>query len=261
VPSWSEAELLRWAGEFYWPFIRILALFATAPAFNGATVPIPLKVALAAVLALLVGSILDQPVPLDLTWRSLILTGEQIVVGLAMGFAMQLALAAMSVAGDFVGVQMGFGFATLLGVEDNFAVPVMSDFFGLVGLVLFLAFNGHLIVLGALVKSFTVVPVAVGASVPMSGWAALANAGAMLFEIGVFLALPVVAVILTMHLAVGTLSRAAPQINLMSVGFSLFLWVGIAVTITLVPFFPPAVEHMIEAGISLMTAVVRTPGS
>ena len=259
MPTWSEAELLRWAGEFFWPFVRILALFAAAPAFNGATIPVPLKVALAAVLALLVGSIVDQPAPLDLTWRSVILTGEQIVVGLALGFAMQLALAAMTVAGDFVGVQMGFGFATLLGVEGNFAVPVMSDFFGLVGLVLFLAFNGHLIMVGALVKSFAVIPVAVGASVPASGWLALANAGAMLFEIGVFMALPVVAVILTMHLAVGTLSRAAPQINLMSVGFSLFLWVGIAATVTLVPFFAPAVEHMIDAGMSLMAAVVRAP--
>jgi flagellar biosynthesis protein FliR len=259
LPTWSEADLLRWAGEFYWPFVRTLALFAAAPVFNGATIPVPLKVALAAVLALLIATIAGQAVPLDLTWRSLVLTGEQILVGLAIGFAMQLALAAMSLAGDFVGVQMGFGFATLLGVEGNFAVPVMSDFFGLVGLVLFLAFNGHLILIGALVKSFAVVPVAVGSSVPSSGWAALANAGAMLFEIGVFLSLPVVAVVLTMHLAVGTISRAAPQINLMSVGFSVFLWVGIAATVALIPFFAPAVEHMIDDGLILIRAVVGTP--
>src|SRR6185312_3759521 len=123
---------------------------------------------------------------------------------------------------------------------------VMADFFGLVGLVLFLAFNGHLVLIGALVKSFAVIPVAVGGTIHAAGWGALANAGAMLFEIGVFLALPVVAVVLTMHLAVGTLSRAAPQVNLMSVGFALFLWVGIAATVTLVPFFPPAVEPMID---------------
>lgn len=259
MPTWSEADLLRWVGEFYWPFVRTLALFAAAPAFNGPAVPVPLKVALAAVIGLLVGSIVDQSVPLDLTWRSLVLTVEQIFVGVAMGFAMQLALAAMALAGDFVGVQMGFGFATLLAIEGNFAVPVISDFFGLVGLVLFLAFNGHLILIGALVKSFAVVPVAIGASVPLSGWAALANAGALLFEIGVFLALPVVAVIMTVHIAFGTLSRAAPQLNLMSTGFSLFLWVGIAATITLVPFFAPAVEHMIDAGIALMSSVVPAP--
>jgi flagellar biosynthetic protein FliR len=260
MPTWSEADVLRWAGEFYWPFVRTLALFAAAPVFNGAAIPVQLKVALAAVLGLLVGGIVNHPVPLDLNWTSLVLTVEQILVGVAMGFAMQFALAAMAFAGDFVGVQMGFGFATLLGIEGNFAVPVMSDFFGLVGLVLFLAFNGHLILVGALVKSFAVVPVAIGATVPMSGWAALANAGAMLFEIGVFLALPIVAVILTMNLAVGTLSRAAPQINLMSVGFSAFLWVGIAATIMLVPFFAPAVEHMIDAGVALMGLVVRAAG-
>jgi len=257
MPSWSEADMLRWSGEFWWPFVRTLALFASAPVFSGATIPVPLKVALAVVLAFLLASIVPQSAPLDLTWRALVLTGEQIVVGLAMGFAMQIALSAMSLAGDFVGVQMGFGFATLLGVEGNFAVPVMADFFGLVGLVLFLAFNGHLVLIGALVKSFAVIPVAVGGTIHAAGWGALANAGAMLFEIGVFLALPVVAVVLTMHLAVGTLSRAAPQVNLMSVGFALFLWVGIAATVTLVPFFPPAVEHMIEAGMSLMGSVVR----
>jgi flagellar biosynthetic protein FliR len=259
VPTWSEADLVRWAGEFFWPFIRILALFAAAPAFNTATVPVVLKVALAAILALLIGSIVDQPMPLELSWSSLVLVLEQVLVGLALGFSMQLALAAMSFAGDFVGVQMGFGFATLLGIEGNFAVPVISDFFGLVGLVLFLAFNGHLILIGALVKSFTAVPVAVGATISLNGWATLANAGAMLFEMGVFLALPIVAVVLTMHLAVGTLSRAAPQINLMSVGFSLFLWVGIATTITVVPYFVPAVEHMIDAGLLLMKSVIAAP--
>lgn len=260
MPGWSEADLYRWAGEFFWPFVRILALFAAAPVFNGAMVPVPLKVALAAVLSVLVGSIVGQSAPLDISWATLVLIVEQILVGLAIGFAMQLALAAMSFAGDLIGVQMGFGFATLLAIEGNFAVPVMSDFFGMVGLMLFLAFNGHLILVGALVKSFTVVPVAVGASVPLAGWATLARAGALLFEIGVFLALPVVAVVLTLNLAVGTLSRAAPQINLMSVGFSIFLWAGIAATLALVPYFAPAVEHMMNDGIDLIAAVLRMPG-
>jgi flagellar biosynthetic protein FliR len=259
VPSWSEADLFRWAGEFYWPLVRTLALFAAAPVFNGTMVPVPLKVALAAVIAMLVGSIVNQPVPLELSWTALVLTGEQILVGLAIGFAMQLALSAMAFAGDLIGVQMGFGFATLLAIEGDFAVPVMSDFFGMVGLMLFLAFNGHLVLIGALVKSFSVVPVALGASVPLAGWGMLARAGSLLFEIGVFLALPVVAVVLTLNLAVGTLSRAAPQVNLMSVGFSLFLWVGIAATLALVPFFAPAVEHMMDAGIDLIGAVLGMP--
>lgn len=257
MPGWSEADLIHWIGEFYWPFVRTLALFAVAPVFGGAMVPVPLKIALALILSVLIGGIVQQSVPLELSWTVLVLTGEQILVGLAMGFAMQLALTAMSVAGDIIGVQMGFGLATLLGIENSLAVPVMSDFFGLVGLMLFLAFNGHLILIGALVKSFSVVPVAVGASVPLAGFAMLAKAGALLFEMGVLLALPVIAVILTLNLAVGTLSRAAPQINLMSVGFSLFLWAGIAATIALVPYFAPAVQHLIDAGVRLIAMVMQ----
>ncbi|MGH7073001.1 MAG: flagellar biosynthetic protein FliR [Stellaceae bacterium] len=259
MPSWSEAELFRWAGEFYWPFVRTLALFAAAPVFNTALIPVPLKIALAAMLSILVGSIVNRPVPLDLSWTMLVLTVEQILIGLAIGFAMQLALAAMAFAGDLIGVHMGFGFATLLGIEGDFAVPVMSDFFSMVGLMLFLAFNGHLVLIGALVKSFAVLPVAVGSTVPIAGWGTLARAGGLLFEIGVFLSLPVIAVVLTLNLAVGTVSRAAPQINLMSVGFPLFLWVGIAATLALVPFFAPAVEHMMNDGLDLIGAVIRAP--
>jgi flagellar biosynthetic protein FliR len=258
MPIVSEADIARWLGEFFWPFIRTMALFATAPAFNATAIPNQIKVALALVIAVLIGGVVNQSAPLDLSWTTIVLTGEQILVGLAIGFSMQLALAAMAFAGDLIGLQMGFGFASLLGIQGSFEVPIMSNFFSLVGLVLFLAFNGHLILIGVLLKSFAVVPVAIGVAVPRSGWGALAGAGTSLFEMGVFLALPVVAVILTLHLAVGTLSRAAPQINLMSVGFSIFLWVGIAATIALVPYFVPAVEHMIDNGLILIAAVMGT---
>ena len=174
-----------------------------------------------------------------------------------MGFAMQLVLAAMAFAGDFVGIQMGFGFASLFDIQSGFSVPVMSNFFSLVGLTLFLTLNGHLVLLGALVKSFEVVPVgARQRRCDMIGWGTLAGAGGVLFEMGVWLALPVIAVLLAAHLAIAIVSRVAPQINVMSVGFSVFLWVGIAATVTLVPYFVPAVEHIIATGLALAGAAV-----
>ena len=253
----SDAEVARWLGEFFWPFIRTLALFAAAPAFSSPVIPARVKVALALVIALLVGSVIHQPAPLELSWATAVLVFQQILVGLAMGFAMQLTLAAMAFAGDFVGIQMGFGFASLFDFQSGFEVPVMSNFFSLVGMILFLTLNGHLILLGALVKSFDIVPVAAGAGISINGWHTLAGAGAILFEMGVWLALPVVAVLLAAHLAVAIVSRVAPQINVMSVGFSVFLWVGIAATVALVPYFVPAVQHMIESGLSLASTVVK----
>ena len=169
---------------------------------------------------------------------------------------MQLTLGAMAFAGDLIGVQMGFGFAGLLDVQNRFEVPVMSDFFGLVGLLLFLGLNGHLILLGVLIKSFQVVPVGPAVGISAADWHALVGAGALLFEMGVWLALPVIAILLAAHLAMALVSRVAPQINLMSVGFAVFMWAGVAATIALLPFFVPAVEHMIEAGLKVSLAAM-----
>jgi flagellar biosynthetic protein FliR len=256
VLSFGSADVARWLGEFFWPFVRTLALFAAAPGFNSAAIPVRAKVALAFVIALLVGGMIKQSAPLELSAAAAVLVVEQILVGLAMGFAMQLALAAMAFAGDFVGIQMGFGFASLFDIQSGFSVPVMSNFFSLVGLTLFLTLNGHLVLLGALIRSFEIVPVALGSGVAHVGWGTLAGAGGVLFEMGVWLALPVIAVLLAAHLAIAIVSRVAPQINVMSVGFSVFLWVGIAATVTLVPYFVPAVEHMIATGLALAGAAM-----
>jgi flagellar biosynthetic protein FliR len=175
---------------------------------------------------------------------------------LAIGFAMQLTLAAMAFAGDFIGVQMGFGFAGLLDVQNRFEVPVISDFFALIGLLLFLGLNGHLVLLGVLVKSFEVVPIELDGGIAIEGWHALAGTGAVLFQMGVWLALPVIAILLAAQLAMALVSRVAPQINIMSVGFSIFMWLGIAAAIALLPFFMPAIEHMIEAGLKAAGAVL-----
>src|SRR5579862_1384801 len=255
--SVSDADLARWLGQFFWPFLRILALFAAAPGFSSVAIPVRAKVALAFVIALVVAGSLPQSAPLDLSWNTVMLAVEQVLVGVAIGFAMQLTLAAMSLAGEFVGVQMGFGFASLFDFQSGFQVPVMGNFFSLVALLLFVALNGHLVLLGVLVKSFTIVPIAVGSGISANGWRSLARAGALLFQMGFWLALPVVAVLLVTHLAVGFVSRVAPQFNVMSVGFSLFMWVGIAAVIALIPFFVPAVEHIIETGLALISATLR----
>lgn len=255
--SLGGAEITRWLGQFLWPFLRILALFSVAPGFGSAAIPARAKIAIAFVIAILVAATIGQAAPLALSWAALMLAVQQVLVGLAIGFAMQLALAAMGFAGDFLGVQMGFGFAGLFDVQNRFEVPIVSDLFGLVGVILFLTLNGHLILLGVVVRSFAIVPVAPGSGITGAGWQALVRAGALLFEMGVWLALPVIAVLLAVQLALAVVSRVAPQINVISVGFAVFMWVGIAATIALVPFFAPAVAHMIAAGAAIAGAVLR----
>jgi flagellar biosynthesis protein FliR len=258
VLVFGDTDLLRWLASFLWPFLRTLALFSAAPGFSSLAIPARVKVALALIVAILISTAIPPAPPLALSWATALLVIEQVAVGLAIGFAMQLTLAAMAFVGDLVGAQMGFGFAGLIDMQSGFTVPVLSDLLGLVGLLLFLELNGHLILLGVLVKSFTVVPIAAGAGIAPSGWHALAGAGSLLFEMGVWLALPVVAILLAAHLAVALLSRVAPQINLMSIGFPVFMLVGMTAMIGLLPFFVPAVEHMIEAGLRVGHAALTS---
>jgi flagellar biosynthesis protein FliR len=253
----SSGELSRWLGEFFWPFLRTLALFSAAPLFSAAAIPMRAKVAIAGVVAFALSTAAGQSAPLALDWTSALLAVQQVLVGLTIGFSMQLSLAAMGFAGDLIGVQMGFGFASLLDAQTLFQVPVISDLFSLVGLLLFVTLNGHLLLLGVLERSFTVVPVAPLHAIAPAGWQALVAAAAVLFQMGVWLALPVVAVLLAAHLAVAVVSRVAPQINILSLGFSVFMWIGIAATIALVPFFVPAVEHMIAVGLATAAAALR----
>jgi flagellar biosynthetic protein FliR len=257
VLSFTNADVARWLGAFFWPFLRTLALFSSAPLFSAAVIPVRVRVAIAVVIAIVVAAAVGQSVPLTLSWAAVVLAVQQVLVGLAIGLAMQVALAAMAIAGDFIGVQMGFGFAGLFDPQSRFQVPVMADLFSLIGLLMFVTLNGHLILLGVLVKSFAVVPVAVGAGIPRLGWHALAAAGTVLFRMGVWLALPVIAVLLAANLAIAVVSRVAPQINIMSVGFALFMWVGLAATVALVPFFAPAVAHMIDVGLATAGAALH----
>lgn len=253
----GSADIARFLGGFLWPFLRILALMAAAPGFSSVAIPMRTKVAVAFVVAVVIAATLKQSAPVTLSWVTVSLVVQQVLVGLAIGFAMQLTLAAMAFAGEVIGLQMGFGFASLFDIQSGFDVPVMSNFYSLTGLLLFLALNGHLVLLGVLVKSFTVVPIAAAGGVSPAGWAALARSGVLLFQMGVWLALPVLAVLLAAHLTVAIISRVAPQFNIMSLGFSVFMWVGLAVVLALVPFLVPAVEHMIEAGLALARAALQ----
>jgi flagellar biosynthesis protein FliR len=259
VLSVGDGDLARWIGAVFWPFLRTLALFATAPGFASSAVPARAKVALAFVVALTLAGTVRVSAPLTLSPAAALLVMQQIAVGLAIGFAMQLTLAAATLAGDLIGSHMGFGFAGLLDVQSRFEVPVLADFFGLVGLLLFLVLDGHLLLLETLAKSFEIVPIAPGPGIGAEGWRALVGAGAALFQMGVWLSLPVIAILLAAQAAMALVSRVAPQINLMSVGFSVFMWLGIAATIAVVPFLAPAVARMIEAGLRAARAAMAAP--
>jgi flagellar biosynthesis protein FliR len=256
--SVTSAQLSAWIVAFLWPFVRILALIGTAPVFSEGVVQRQLKVGLAALLAIAVSPVLDPmpAIPL-ISAAGLWILMQQVIIGAAMGFAMRMVFAAVQSAGEIVGLQMGLSFASFFDPTMGGNTMVVARILNALAMLLFLAMDVHLMVIGVLVESFHALPVA---DAPLSalGWRAMVRAGAAVFTASLMLALPLVTALLAINLAMGLLNRASPQLSIFAVGFPLTLLAGVVMLQFLMPHIGPFMEHQFAVGLSTMQEVLRS---
>ncbi len=236
--TFNEAQINAWLAPLVWPFLRILALFSTVPVLSSRSVPVRTKIALAFLIALAVSGVLPDAPMIGLNDpRALEAVAQQITVGVCMGLAVRFIFAAMELAGEVIGFQMGLNFAAFFDPTMNSQSSAMARFFGQITLLLFVVSGGHWMVIVAVVKSFAVFPVDGGFMQTLQRLQ-LHTFGAEIFSAALWIALPVVGMLLFANLALGVISRVAPQINIFAVGFPLTLVIGIlGVALTL-----PALE-------------------
>ncbi|HEX4844318.1 MAG TPA: flagellar biosynthetic protein FliR [Limnobacter sp.] len=229
----DTAWINQWMLQWMLPFIRVGALLATAPLFDARSISRRIRIGLAAFIAYLVaGSPVTQFNPED---PLLALVAQQVLVGASLGFFMRIVFAAMEVAGDFIGLQMGLAFAMFIDPQKNTASPMIGAFFNIMATLVFLSINGHLMAIDGILHSFRVVPISTDFSFlnPLK----IAQSGLLLFQIAMQLSLPVMACILSVNIALGLLSRASPQFNIISVGFSITIIAAIVLIWLSLPFF------------------------
>jgi len=251
--SVTYAQLNGWLTAFLWPFVRILALIATAPVLSHMAIPIRIKVALAAFTTLIVAPTLPgMPDATVFSAAGIWIIANQFLIGAAIGMTMQIAFAAVDAAGEFIGQQMGLGFAMLYDPRAGGNAVVVSRYLNTLAMLAFLVFDGHLQLISALVATFQNVPVGtnvVAAASHAQGWRALVGYGASIFSTGLLLALPIVAALLIANLALGILNRAAPQIGIFQVGFPVTMLVGLLLLQLMVPNLMPFFGRIFDAGI------------
>lgn len=247
--SFTEAEVLAWLTPLLWPFLRALALFSSIPVLGTRTVPMRLRVALSAFIALAAQASLPPiaPVPLD-SPAAFIVVLQQVVVGLTLGFAVRIVFAAIEFAGEVIGLQMGLNFAGFFDPVTASQGTATGRFLGTTVAWLFIVGGGHLLVIGVLVQSFQSFPVG-PEPLALLRHAQPQRWGAEIFTLGLWLALPLIAMLLMVNLVLGVISRVAAQINVFSIGFPLTLTVGLlGLLLTLPALQTPlqqAIEHML----------------
>jgi len=238
VPINGE-QLELWIASFLWPFIRVLAMLATAPVFDNQTVQRRTRGALAALVTLLMMPLLPTPPTLNSAQAIPVLL-QQILIGVSMGFSMRLIFAAFEMAGDLLGLQMGLAFATFIDPARGNQTPLLGSFMGVLASLVFLVIDGHLLVIAALVQSFELIPVS--ARLDVVNFQNIAMAGNIMFMLALQISLPVLAAVLICNIVLGILARAAPQLNVMSIGFSITISVGLWVLWVSLPYFIAGID-------------------
>lgn len=255
--SITSAQLDAWLAAFIWPFFRILALIGSAPILGNPSVPQRVKIGLAAAITFVVAPVLGTMPQVEAgSAAGLLILAQQVSIGLAMGLAMRVIFTGVETAGQLIGLQMGLGFATFFDPQNGAQTPVMGQFLGMIATLAFLGLNGHLLMIEVLVQSFRELPV-LGQPFSPFGWKLVAGWGGEIFRAGVLLSLPVVAVLLIVNLALGIMTRAAPQINIFAIGFPITLGAGLLVLTVTLPYFSSLLERLGNDGFQVMLQIAR----
>jgi flagellar biosynthetic protein FliR len=234
-----------------WVFLRLTGFMMTAPMLSNVLVPVRIRVILLVALTVLVAPLAARDsVPLGFDARSLLAAANELLVGAAIGFTVQIAIEALSFAGTLTALAMGLGFATLVDPMHRGDEPVVGQFYQILAILVYLAVDGHLVLLGTLIESFRWLPAGGGSLARESLWS-MAGLGARLFASGLLIALPGVVALLIVNLALGVMSRAAPQLNLYAVGFPITVMFGMVVLIQALPAVRTGFEGVLRDSLGL----------
>jgi flagellar biosynthesis protein FliR len=258
--TFSSAQLDAWLAAFIFPLARVLGLMSAAPVFNN--ISIPARVRLLAGLAIgfaLAPALPPMPNVAAGSWMGLAILAQQIVIGVLMGFTLRLVFSAVNLAGELIGLQMGLSFAVFYDPQNAGQTPVLAEFLSLLTTLFFLAMNGHLLTLSVLAESFHLLPVTTE-PVSAKGFAAVVHWAATLFSAGLLLSLPLVAALLIANLAMGVLSRVAPQLNLFAIGFPVTMVAGFTVLMISLPYLGTAMERLFDQGFAALRTVMQAAG-
>lgn len=224
--TFSQAQLDTWLAGVLLPFLRVLALFSTAPLLSHRGFPVRARVAAAFAIAVPVAPFAGVPADLPLaSLTGLGLVVQQVAIGLVLGFAARLLFAVFEIAGELVGLQMGFSFAGFFDPGGG-SESAVGSWLHTLALLLFVALDGHLLLIDTLVATFRTLPIA------PDPFGALARVrldllGGEVFRLALTLALPATMLMLFVNLVLGFTSRVAPQLNIFAVGFPVTLMTGL----------------------------------
>ena len=240
-----------------WPFFRIGGLLMTAPVIGTRSVPLRIRLMLAIVVTLVIVPVI--PVPQEnagvLSAIGVMTAIQQVLIGIAMGLCVRVVFVVLEIAGQLIGQLMGLMLASMVDPQNGNQVPIIGQFYLLMATLLFLALDGHLIMIEAVVRSFYQLPVGTVGISRDAVWELLNWIGTVMAT-GVLIALPAVASLLIVNLSFGVMTRASPQLNIFAVGFPIMIILGVLIILFSLGGFVPQMQNLFEQSFFMLNSLV-----
>jgi flagellar biosynthesis protein FliR len=256
----TTGQLEAWIAQLFWPFVRIGTCFMVAPAFGAPAVPPRTRLVLAGAVALLIAPMLKAPEDvLPFSAAGFVITAQQVLIGAAIGFALQIVFDAVSLGGQLLANSMGLSFAFNVDPVRGASTPVVGQLYAIMVMLTFFALNGHLMLIEVLVDGFRTMPVGAGGFGSEGLWQ-ITLWGAQIFAGALTVALPGVTALMIVNLAFGVMSRAAPTLNLFAVGFPITLVLGLVVVLIGLPTVQTSFTELMHGAFELIGDLMRPAG-
>jgi len=255
----TTAQLEAWIGQVFWPFLRIGACLMVAPIFGARFVPARTRLILAGAIALLVAPMIVLPAGITaFSGAGIVITANEVLIGLAMGFILQVIFDSLAMGGQLLSNSMGLSFAFNVDPMRGASTPVLGQFYMLLVTLTFLALNGHLALVQTLVDGFGTLPVG-GSGLGQDGLWMVVSWGRQLFAGALSVALPGMTALMVVNLGFGVMSRAAPTLNLFAVGFPITLVFGLVILLAGLPSVQTSFVALIGDALDLIRSLLRLP--
>lgn len=253
----TDAQIGGWVASFWWPFLRLDGLLLAAPLFGAGLIPVRVRILFAVAITIMILPILPPAPPIEVfSYQGLFYSINEILIGVSMGFLVQLVFEAVVVAGQTIAMSMGLGFAMMVDQQRGVSVPVISQYFLILVTLLFLVFNGHLMMFSLAIESFTYLPVGFWHADTV-GFLTIAEWGSQMFLGALKIAMPAVVSLLIVQVSVGVMSRAAPTLNLFAVGFPVIILMGFIIIQLSLPTLLPNFQSMTDDVFELINGLYR----
>lgn len=228
-------------------FVRMTGLFVVAPIFGRRNVPSYFKIGFSFFISLILinTTVLHSVTYSDSIPGYVLLVVKEFLVGLSMGYVAYLSYTAIYIAGELIDMKIGFGVVNVMDPMSNIQVPITSNLYFIASMLIFLAMDGHHMLIRALYDSFSSLPL--GRTVFSAGaHDVVMKLFGTVLATGFKMAAPIVAAVLIADVALGTISRMVPQMNIFVIGMPLKIIVGLIIVALTIPMFIETIKSVFE---------------